>query len=98
MTYLQQGKEGQLILSIYVQPKASKNKVVGLHGEELKIAITAPPVDGKANKAVLIFLAKFLGLPKGSIILKSGQQSRHKKFFVRGILASDIQARIEQVS
>lgn len=65
-------------LKVYVQPRASKNEIAGLHNGALKLRLTTPPVDGKANKAVLAFLAKVLGLPKSSLTLKSGHQNRNK--------------------
>ncbi len=85
MPYLKENKDGDTVISLYIQPKASKNRFCGLHGEEMKLAITAPPVDGKANKAVQAFLAKFFKVAKSEVIIKSGQQSRHKRFVVKGI-------------
>lgn len=67
---------------LFVQPRASRNKVVGLQGEELKVALTAPPVDGAANKACCVFLAKLLGLPRSSVKLVSGETSRHKRLLL----------------
>ncbi len=67
-----------LILSVRVQPKASRNEIKGLHGEALKISLTAPPVDGAANKACIAFLAKKLGLAKSAVEIVSGQTSRNK--------------------
>jgi uncharacterized protein YggU (UPF0235/DUF167 family) len=58
--------------------------VVGLQGEELKLALTAPPVDGAANKACALFLAKLSGLPKSSVRILSGETSRHKRFLLEG--------------
>lgn len=60
---LRDGGNGEVILALYIQPKASRTRFLGMHGDELKLAITAPPVDGKANKAVISFLAKFLAFP-----------------------------------
>lgn len=68
---------------LYVQPRASRNKVVGLQGDELKVALTAPPVDGAANKACCVFLAKLCGLPKSSVALVSGETSRHKRLLLK---------------
>jgi len=64
---------------LYLQPRASRNKVVALQGEELKVSLTAPPVDGAANKACCAFLAKLCSLPKSSVKLISGETSRHKR-------------------
>ena len=67
---------------LYLQPRASRNKVVGLQGDELKISLTAPPVDGAANKACCTFLAKLCGLPKSCVKLISGDTSRHKRLLL----------------
>ncbi len=72
-----------LVLSVRVQPKASKNAVRGVHGEALKIALTAPPVEGAANKALIAFVAKGLGIPKASVAILSGQTSRNKRLLLR---------------
>ncbi|MBM7037946.1 DUF167 family protein YggU [Vibrio ulleungensis] len=73
-------KKGEaIVLRLYVQPKASRDKIVGEHGDELKIAITAPPIDGKANAHLIKLLSKWFGLAKGSIHIEKGQQGRHKQ-------------------
>ncbi len=95
MPYLTENKDGDTLLSLYIQPKASQNRFCGLHGEEMKLAITAPPVDGKANKAVQTFVAKFFKVAKADVILHSGQQSRHKRLLIRGITAEKARSLIE---
>lgn len=67
---------------LYLQPRASRNKIVGLQGDELKVALTAPPVDGAANKACRQFLAKLCNLPKSCVKLVSGETSRHKRWLL----------------
>ena len=67
-----------------MQPKASKTRIVGLHDGCLKIAVAAPPVDGKANKAVVRFLADILGVSARNVVVTSGAQSRKKKVVVQG--------------
>ena len=84
MPYLRVSRDGSIVLSVYVQPKASRSAVVGRHGESLKIAVNAPPLDGRANKAVAVFLASFFQLPRKNIRLQSGAQSRHKQFQLIG--------------
>lgn len=79
------GREDGVVISIYVQPRASKNEVVGLQGEELKLRLTSPPVEGAANKLCREFLAKLLGVAKGQVSLVSGEKSRHKRLLVRGL-------------
>ena len=95
MVYLSTTKTKQTLLALYVQPKASRNKFVGLHGDEMKVAITAPPVDGKANKAVIQFVAKFLGLPKSAVTIKRGMQSRHKQVLVTGLSGAEVRGKID---
>ena len=67
-----------MALTLHIQPGAKKTEIVGLHGDALKIRLAAPPVDGKANEALLGFLAERLGIPRASLSLKSGQTSRRK--------------------
>lgn len=76
--------EGYYLVRVYVQPRASRNEVVGLHGEALKVRLTSPPVDGKANKALIAFFAKLLHLPKSAITLHSGHQNRNKVLKISG--------------
>jgi len=77
--------DGTLLLRLLVQPRASSNALAGLQGDQLKLRLTTPPVDGKANKAVIAFLAKICHLPKSTFTLKSGHQSRSKTLLVNGI-------------
>lgn len=67
-----------MALTLHIQPGAKKTEIVGLHGDALKIRLAAPPVDGKANEALLGFLSARLGIPRASLSLKSGQTSRRK--------------------
>ena len=85
MFYLTSREESEILLAIYVQPKSSRNRIVGIHNDMLKIAITAPPVDGKANSQVTSFLAKFFKVPKSAISIVSGHQGRKKKVAVSGV-------------
>ncbi|MCW9025286.1 MAG: DUF167 family protein [Gammaproteobacteria bacterium] len=72
-----------LILQIYVQPKASKDEISGLHNGHLKIRITAPPVDGKANAHLRKFLARIFKVPQSRVELTRGTNSRQKQFQIR---------------
>jgi uncharacterized protein len=81
-------------IHIYVAPRSSSNKVVGLHNGALKVALTAPPVDGAANKALVEFLAKTLGVPKSGVTIVSGETSRNKTLRVAGISVEDARARL----
>ena len=70
--------DGCTTLTLHIQPGAKKTEVAGLHGDALKIRLAAPPVDGKANTALIEFVAERLGLAKSAVSLKSGQTSRRK--------------------
>ena len=69
---------GCITLTLHIQPGAKKTEVAGLYGDALKIRLAAPPVDGKANAALLGFVAERLGLSKSAVTLKSGHTSRRK--------------------
>ena len=81
--------DGRITLTLHIQPGAKKTEFAGLHGDALKIRLAAPPVDGKANEALVKFVAEVLGLPKSAVNLKSGQTSRRK---VLEVIGSDSQA------
>lgn len=68
-----------LVIRLYIQPKASRDQIVGLHGDELKVAITAPPIDGKANAHLTKFLAKQFRVAKGQVMIEKGELGRHKQ-------------------
>ena len=76
-----------LTLTLHIQPGAKKTEVAGEHGDALKIRLAAPPVDGKANAALLEFIAEKLGVAKGAVTLKSGQTSRRKVVAIEGVPA-----------
>ncbi len=72
------------LLKCWIQPRSSRNAVIGIHGDALKIALTAPPVDGKANKELLKFIAKYFKLSKSSVQIVSGDSSRSKMILISG--------------
>ncbi len=82
--WLRVAADGRLTLTLHIQPGAKKTEVAGEHGDALKIRLAAPPVDGKANAALLAFIAERLGVPKSAVTLKSGQASRRKVVEVEG--------------
>jgi len=69
----------RLILQLRVQPRASRDEIVGAHGEALKVRITAPPVEGKANAHLLKFLAQCFGVPRTAVALLAGESGRDKR-------------------
>ncbi|WP_028456012.1 DUF167 domain-containing protein [Chitinilyticum litopenaei] len=80
--YQQQG--GQVLLQLHVQPGAKRTGVAGLHGDALKIRLAAPPVDGKANQALLAWLADFFRVPQRQVTLLSGASARQKRVAITG--------------
>lgn len=84
--------DGRITLTLHIQPGAKKTGFAGLHGEALKIRLAAPPVDGKANEALIKFVAERLKLPKSAVSLKSGQSSRSKVLEVIGADAARVAA------
>ncbi|RFC33249.1 MAG: hypothetical protein DID92_2727744981 [Candidatus Nitrotoga sp. SPKER] len=71
--------EGDVItLMLYVQPGAKRSEVIGLHGDALKIRLAAPPIEGRANEALLRFIAGSFNVPLRNVKLKQGTLSRHK--------------------
>ncbi|ELY5827245.1 DUF167 family protein YggU [Cronobacter turicensis] len=68
-----------LVLRLYIQPKASHDSIIGLHGDELKVAITAPPVDGQANAHLVKYLAKQFRVAKSQVVIEKGELGRHKQ-------------------
>lgn len=81
---------GHITLTLHIQPGAKKTEFAGLHGDALKIRLAAPPVDGKANEALIKFVAGVLRLPKSAVNLKSGQTSRRKVLEVVGTTAEAV--------
>lgn len=92
---LQLTADGSLLLRLHVQPRAAHNQVAGLQGEALKLRLTSPPVDGKANKAVIATLARLLDLPKSSLTLRSGLQSRTKTVRIENADEAQVRARLQ---
>ena len=92
---LQVTADGSLLLRLHVQPRAAHNQVAGLQGEALKLRLTSPPVDGKANKAVLATLARLLELPKSCLSLRSGLQSRTKTVRIENADEAQLRARLQ---
>jgi len=90
---------GGVTLAVRAQPGAKKTAITGLFGEgaaaQLKIAVQAPPVEGRANSALIAFLADTFGLPKNRVELVSGELSRSKVFLLRGASAAEVKTKIE---
>ena len=81
-------------LSIRVQPRASRNAIVGWTGDTLKMRLTAPPVEGEANEACLAFLAKLLDLAPSRLAIIQGIRSRTKLIRITGLTQAEVHARL----
>jgi len=94
---------GGVTLAVRAQPGAKKTAITGVFGEgeaaQLKIAVHAPPIEGRANEALIAFLAEMFGVSKRSVELMSGELSRSKVFLLRGVTAHHARLKLEsQVS
>ena len=82
---------GHITFSIKVQPRAKKNAINGTVGDALKVSLTAPPVDGKANQAVIEFFSGIFKIPRSSITIASGETSRIKTIRIVGVSKSTVE-------
>jgi uncharacterized protein (TIGR00251 family) len=86
---------GGVTFAVKVHPRAKKNAITGEVGDTLKLALSAPPVDGKANEACIGFFAKLLNVPRSSITIAAGQTSRNKLIRVAGLSAEEVRRRLD---
>src|SRR5947199_4759247 len=93
--YLKVQNDDVVLLHVKVQPRASRNEIGEALGNELKIKITAPPVDSAANEALVKFLAEVIDCPRHAIQLVRGGTSRHKVIAIRGLSADQISAALK---
>jgi uncharacterized protein (TIGR00251 family) len=84
----------RVTFAVKVHPRAKKNAITGEFGDALKVSLTTPPVDGRANEACIEFFAKLLKVPRSSVTIASGQTSRNKVIRVAGISAAELRNRI----
>jgi uncharacterized protein len=82
---------------VKVHPRARKNAITGVVGEALKLALTAPPVGGRANEACIEFLAEILNVPRSSVTIAAGEASRNKVIRVREISAAQVEERLRAI-
>jgi uncharacterized protein (TIGR00251 family) len=89
---------GGVTLAVRAQPGAKKTAILGVYGEgsvaQLKIAVQAPPIEGKANAALIAFLADTFGLAKNKVEIVSGELSRSKVFLLRGVSLEEVQTKV----
>jgi uncharacterized protein (TIGR00251 family) len=83
-------QEGAITFEVRVAPRASRNRIVGVQDGALKVALTAPPVDGAANEALKKLLAKALGVSKSNVEIVRGDRARIKVLCVHGVSASEV--------
>ncbi len=74
-----------LVLDVRVQPRASRSEIAGLHGERLRIRLQAPPVDGKANAALVGFVADLFAIPRARVTIEHGLTGRDKRLRLQGV-------------
>ncbi len=93
---------GVVTLAVRAQPGAKKTAIIGVYGEgaasQLKIAVQAPPIEGRANSGLIAFLADIFGLPKNGVELVSGELSRSKVFLLRGVTLAQAEALVAKRS
>ena len=87
-------QESSVAFQVRVHPRAKKNAITGEFGDALKVSLTAPPVEGRANEACIEFLARLLQVPRGSVTIASGQTSRNKVIRVAGVSAQEVRRRL----
>jgi uncharacterized protein (TIGR00251 family) len=92
--FLQDRADG-VYLAIKLQPRASREQIIGIHGTELKISVTAPPVDSAANQALVQFLSELLGTSRSQIALVKGQTARHKTIRITGLSAQAVREKLQ---
>ncbi len=85
---------GGVRFEVSVQPRSSRNQVVGEQNEALKIKLTAPPVEGEANAALVDFLSNYLKIPRKDIKLVKGETSRHKIVEIKGIRSEELMIKL----
>jgi uncharacterized protein len=83
-TWCRREADGTLLLAIHAQPGAKRTEVAGVHGEALKVRVAAPPLEDRANEALIAFLAERFGVPRRNVTLVAGQKSREKRFRIAG--------------
>jgi uncharacterized protein (TIGR00251 family) len=81
---------------VKVHPRAKKNAITGEVGDALKLALTAPPVEGRANEACIAFFAEFLNVPRSSVTIAAGESSRNKVIRIAGMTAAEVEARLSR--
>jgi uncharacterized protein (TIGR00251 family) len=96
MIPIQESAKG-IVFAVKVHPRARKNAITGVVGDALKLALTAPPVDGKANQAVIEFFSDLFAIPRSSVTIASGETSRNKVIRIVGMSKSAAEQRLAEI-
>lgn len=94
MPFLSPLPDGRSLLAVYVQPRASRTALVCIHDKAIKLAITSPPVDDAANKALIAFFSSFFKIARQELSIHKGHQSRRKQIIISGLSDEIIRQRI----
>ena len=87
--------DDDVVIAVLVQPRASRNEVVGLHDGRLKVRIRSAPINGKANRELVRFLARTAGSPAGRVTVVRGKNGRRKEIHIAGMNAATLEARLK---
>ncbi len=82
---------------VKVHPRASKNAITGAVGDALKLSLTAPPVEGRANEACIAYFAEFLNVPRSSVTIAAGETSRQKLIRIAGLRAAQVEETLRAI-
>jgi uncharacterized protein (TIGR00251 family) len=93
MEWIRETSKG-VLLPVRAMPRASKNEIQGLHGDALKVRLQAPPVEGKANQALIRFLSEALNIPRSQLSIASGETGRNKAVLITGITKQQLIERL----
>jgi len=93
MDWIHETSKG-VLLPVRAMPRASKNEIQGIHGDALKIRLQAPPVEGKANQALIRFLSDALDIPRSQLSIASGETGRNKSVLITGLSKTELMKKI----
>jgi len=93
MSWITATKTG-VMLSVHACPRAAQDQVQGLHGDAVKIRLRSPPVDGKANEALIAFLSQVLDVPARDLTIVAGHSTRRKRVAIAGVTVSAVRAKL----
>ena len=86
-----------IAFKVYVQPRSSRTRIAGMHGNAIKVCVTAPPVENKANGAVVHLIADLFNVPKSAVSIKSGMQGRNKTVLVNNLTLEEAQETLARI-